>query len=108
MEDPGIEKSRYDPSVGYFWLRILHYPPTVHFVIHDDSSLRNQHMASKIQIDRGDHGDSKAGMISGREVRSSWAVSQLVGLVLSTLAIKSSYVSKLSRPDGSYADTFRV
>lgn len=65
-------------------------------------------MASKIQIDRGDHRDSEAVVVSGRKVRGSGTVNQLVGLVQFMLLIRSSYVSKLSRPDGSYADTFCV
>jgi hypothetical protein len=65
-------------------------------------------MASKKQIDRGDHRDSKAIVVSGREMRGSWTGSQLVSLAVFMLAIKNSYVSKLSKPDGSYADTFWV
>jgi hypothetical protein len=65
-------------------------------------------MASEEQIDRGDHRDSKAGVVSGREMRGSWTGSQLISLVVFVLTKRSSYVSKLSRPDGSYVDTFWV
>lgn len=78
---------------------------TVHFIVHYNACFGHHQPTAKYQVDRGDCRNREACVIGGSDMGSTGATWEGRVSVKKARQERGAYVSRLSRPAGSYADT---